>query len=810
MKNITFKTIAIILLQFIIVTSNSAQEPKKAGFKFNGYEVKNGKYTTKFQIYSDQEKNCDLTFQALPAEDRGGSFSSYSIEVNKTKSADKITFNQSGWQAITTKSHSIKLIRGNNTITFVSNGNDFPQIRDIRIFDGKNGVIAPMKRSSDKRSFPAKEKSESMKERYSYNYLYRPGVSLNQPYSYTFSLPLYYNAGDKATFYGPTANDPWFGPDESTVEYNVYFFNENPELLSVSNTSYNKYLYWQVDIPYTGLYYVLVEAKEEGAFGGVTLMINGDMMYRHSFVSNTTLSVAKDTPSYDFHSELDSCYHIFTVSSRSCDEYHEADPCLWLKKKKIDGTEIIIAYNDNNNISCDYEWGNNARISTKLPDRDTDNEYIRYNVLLSSTSPLCFANDTCDFYHSCWSTPYEGSGNLDMYLFPKLRRGDVIESGKAGEGDNNYDCIAWTLGINSTRIFPNSVDNNLEWFDKLYNNESVLTEYGWFKRPEGALKYTRVGATEDNSVIDIWGVEQGDSTYLTHGSIRKNSDGIPHGYDWESKMGPGVRIFHPRYALRESSYGNVVAHYRIADNQSANNNGLQRRVAASSTNGEFMEDNINLTPEEETQLNLELNNLPVTVKEEFDRLYHKWKEFVDSHSYFSDISHYMKCKEHDTLLTFIHSYKGSVVLVYDKFMKKDFMASAIIKALTNTPNTVYETIWNNLMNDRTIRTAKANITLFIKSALQAQKQEVTKPLFENNEGINITTEKSQIKIDTNGDFLISSVIIMDLVTNRVIEVSPVRKLSAGRYLNEYTVEPSIYSITYMVNGNTKNKKVVVH
>lgn len=51
---------------------------------------------------------------------------------------------------------------------------------------------------------------------------------------------------------------------------------------------------------------------------------------------------------------------------------------------------------------------------------------------------------------------------------------------------------------------------------------------------------------------------------------------------------------------------------------------------------------------------------------------------------------------------------------------------------------------------------------------------------------------------------------MDLVTNRVVEVSPARKLSGGRSVNEYTVEPGIYSVTYMVNGNTISKKVVVH
>ena len=801
MKTIVFKIMMVVALQLIFVAPHSAQESKKTDFKFSGYKVEDSKYTTRFQVYSEEEINCDLTFLALPAEDAKGNFSSYTMEVNKVETADKITFKQPGWQAVTTKNRSVKLIKGNNTISFVSSGKDLPQIRNIKIFDGRNS-IAPIRATPDIKKISSKKETVSTKEGSGYIYLYRPGVSLNQPYSYTFFLPLYYESGDRASFYGPTANDPSYGMYESTVEYNIYLFNENPELFSVSNTSNNKYLYWQVEIPYTGLYYLLVEAKESGISGAVTLLIDGNTMYRHSIVSNTTQYVAKDAPKDGFHTQLDSCYHIFTVSSRSCDKYHDADPCLWLKKRKTDGTEVVVAYNDNNNIPCDYKWGKNARISTKLSDDPSGAS--PYTVLLSSTSPLYFANDTCDLYHSCWSTPLEGGGNLTMSDFPKLRRGDVIESG--GQIIVNYNCIAWTLGINNTSIFPNPVDNNIEWFDKLYNNEYVLTESGWFKRPEGALKYTREGATEENSVIDIWGVEQGDSIFLTHGSIRKNSDGIPHGYDWESKIGINSQIFHPRYALRESSYGNVVAHYRIADNQSVNSNSIQGRTVISAINEEFMEDNIFLTPEEERILDSELNSLPATVKEEFEELYHKWKEFVDSHSYSSDIWYYMKCIEYDRIMSFINSHKGSVALVYDKFVNKDFMAAVLIKGLTTIPSTTYEAIWNNLMKDRTIRTSRANITLFIKSALQEQRKEITQQLLDNDKTINITAKKSLIKISTNaGEALIYSVLIMNLINNRILEISPTRKLSNGMYTDEYTVEPGIYSVTYTIGDNIIGK-----
>ena len=50
---------------------------------------------------------------------------------------------------------------------------------------------------------------------------------------------------------------------------------------------------------------------------------------------------------------------------------------------------------------------------------------------------------------------------------------------------------------------------------------------------------------------------------------------------------------------------------------------------------------------------------------------------------------------------------------------------------------------------------------------------------------------------------------MNLINNRILEISPTRKLSNGMYTDEYTVEPGIYSVTYTIGDNTKSKKVVV-
>lgn len=60
MKSIVSKSFVIILLQFIFVTSISAQESKKAGFKIKGYDVNSGKFTTTFQVKSEEDRSLRL------------------------------------------------------------------------------------------------------------------------------------------------------------------------------------------------------------------------------------------------------------------------------------------------------------------------------------------------------------------------------------------------------------------------------------------------------------------------------------------------------------------------------------------------------------------------------------------------------------------------------------------------------------------------------------------------------------------------------------------------------------------------------
>lgn len=812
------RTLIVFLILLVLWTFTSAMYANENIIvKFDHYKIEHGKGIASYTVYSEKSRNCDLSFLALPAEDINGNFPSYTIQINGSELAEKITFDLPGWQEIDTHNKDIVLNKGENTLSFISSGKDLPQIKGIEIFNEnkksalKNKILPTASDFKENKIAFHKEKSREIRSEITDTEpLYRPGVAFNQPHSYTFFIPLYYEAGDRASFYGPTASDPRFGMYESTIEYTVYFFNEKPELFSESATSNNKYLFWQIDsIPYTGVYYMLVEAKNQGEWGGVSLLINNNMLYKYSFVSNCTFAVFKDAPNGNIYvTNSDSCYNIFTINGKSGDQYHDADPCLWLKKHDYnDGSSSIVAYNDNNSVLSDFDWGNNARIRIPLSNSAS------YNVLLSSSYPMYFTNDTCDLYHSFWNNPDTICLTTSELNLPNLKYEDAIESSKPVW---DYNCFSWSAGITHGQIWTIDGELTLEGFDRLYNNETVQADFGKIVRPKSYPRYTRANATEENSVVDLWGRIENGKANIAHASIRNYSDGVPHGYDWESKLGGGfIRIFHPRYAM-SGYYGNVIANYRMADGQDVSNNNPQIMMAKAIADGELIIENILLTPEEKDLISCEISCVPKKKTDEFELLYNSWKHYVSQRKYDSNMLNFKKCEEYTELLNLLNSFLKGEFLVYDKFIEGDFLASILIMDLSTKPGSRTKFQWDSIMEaplvNNIVRTPTANITLFIKSILQ--KGEIPEKegiIHSNDDEFNVITSPSQLTV--NVDIKESSkyaVRIMNLTTNSTHELVPERNIPKGKYTHICNVSPGLYIVTYILNDNINSKKIVVH
>ena len=550
---------------------------------------KNGKAVTNFTFSARQKQSCGISFFTLPAEHLNGQYSYIALLVNGKPYKKKIMFNQNGWQEVTLKTNSLLLNKGDNIISFVSDNNIPAQIRNLRISYSDSDTL----KQQDVKSTEISEMMTTLSYDSNNPHVlepkdaptYRPGVAWNYPIHPVFLLKCYFHQGEDVNFLAPSAHDPLFGQYQGDIEYRLHFFHEDPSVFYVSNTTKNKFMSFQSgSLPKDGVYYVLIEPTNENKAGWITVRINQNL-YKRVFTSPAhKMKILKNQPNGKIYVQNpQSEFNIFTQNPSIDSSGIVADPLIWILK---DDTTIV-AFNDNyvNQYhkngngelvpdSLRYDWKQNARVRTCLPN---DANYTAKVATGYSYSDL---TSTCDFYHSYWSTPetwYEDIGKD----YPHIVLEDVIESGLMTiplSNTKSYNCYSWSVGVDTMIISIHTP--TFEWLDKLYNNEPVpCSENGnqTFCRPQNAVKFTRVGATEENAVIDVWGTKENGVYTINHVSIRSDlyqttdMEKKPHGFDWESKLGVyGPRVFHPRKALKNrenqsGGFGYIIGHYRIAN-----------------------------------------------------------------------------------------------------------------------------------------------------------------------------------------------------------------------------------------------------
>lgn len=797
MNNSLMKKFLLFLITALATISASAT---KATIAFEKFSQSNGKGVAAFTLNSPENTLCALSFYILPVERDSNQFSDYTICVNN-RQISTIKIDTHGWQMQTTPC-TVELKAGENTITFTSSRNDLPQIRNLQIVQQpllpKVASLKAAKTNTSTLNHTSPLRANVP------NPYFKPGVKQNVPYTCTFTLALHYNAGDNAYFYAPSAWDPRFGMYESKVDFRLYFFYENPDSFSVSNVTTNKTFQWHVNnLPCTGTYYILAEALTD-TVSAMSLYINGIGIYRNQIISNTTFeNIEKNR--HPNGEEAYNCYHLFTANSRSCNSYTEGDPCLWLKATSSNNsTPRIVAYNNDNQTPSDFDWGKNARIVTPLT--DTTN----YSLLLSSNNPLFFEHDTCDVYYSKWNQySYSTTNDTVFPLYPNLRYTDAINSESADV--NKYNCIAWSAGTIYEQISP---DHPISYYDSLYNNLRVKTKTNsYFQRLPNSIKYTREGATTENSVVDLWGfiTERGDS--IVHATIRTPIDGIPHGYDWESKLGSSdLRMFHPRYAFLNSNYGQILYHYRIAENQdkTATRTNFYKMVA----DEEITVRTYQLTDEETATLSSYVSQ--IDNKNHIELLYDMWNKKTLSMKHL-DMYFYDKNDEYKKLLEVIENTQLGEYFVYQKFIEGDFKAILLIcKIYKKNSNAIssWETIMTEEVPRNVIYNQKSRVTCFIKELLKketsnTQNSNKTLSKLSNTDPFNIIVQEHNVEITFNIKSLSSfSLYVVDLQTN-AMELIDSQNTAQGRYQYTHHLASGIYTMVYYLNGNINCRKITV-
>lgn len=573
----------------------------------------------------------------------------------------------------------------------------------------------------------------------------------------------------------------------SNTPHRLSVFNVEDKTISWSSTSNSEHRtdMW-VDIPADGYYKIIVRTNTMGTTGVCDVL-----MYNKYILKDMPISMTR----YIVGQEANKTLNTFTAHS-------SVKSSIWCEAG-LSGK--VLAYNDGYNGNGDYEWGNNARIK-KSYDILVKNVYI---AAANSSSPL----GKCDLYIGC------GVDNTILgSSFPSLKSDDMIRS--AGI-NSEYNCIGWTGGLISwawpmTEMLEDIKDPKaqLSWFDNFYGKE----------RYPGSPVYTRNGANENNSVIDLWGYVEGsivsgfiikDTTAYTHASIRKCLDGIPHGYDWESKCGSLPRIFHPRYSLKGKDYGRVVHYYRPVNN-------IQKSATIDEViaDGMAVMENVKLTSGELAIIEDGISKIDGDIILEFGNLFSEWKSLWES-NVASNPFILKKHEKYTKLLDFCkdHDSESLRCLVFKMLSDSGMCAMNLVIDLYLSGN---RSLMNEVVSYNALNKYDENGAFIIRSPLSQTKMFVKKILgVSSKSSVNVCNETMNYSVDVesvSSQLLVNvSIEVPSLITivisdkdGNITNVLNNVKLESGKYSFPINVSNhGIYYVRTIIDGEWVVKKIII-
>lgn len=509
---------------------------------------------------------------------------------------------------------------------------------------------------------------------------YRPSISIKydpeKNYTYVEDAPIQYTY--RNTFALTKGQTVTFSTGKATsyddVDTVIHFFaTSNPtESTSWANDNYNSPLYSQltVTIPISGNYTLLVR-KRDAQQGYCNVYQNGNLLKENAKLGGYILSCNNNVTGYQ---------NFFTANSNN------VDTILYV----MDSLHRVVAYNDDysyfgESITGDFSWGNHSRVHKSFTVAPS-------YVFVSSFSTD--GNGTTDIYSSC----LDGYYNSSPSSFPNLK---AVDSINAANPSTDYNCIAWSGGIMSRWVDPFNTGYT-QYMEPWYNANPIVAFDNYYgnnpPRYAGAITY--VPTTNANeAIIDVYSL----NGVWEHAAVRKPGNEMPHGYDWESKLGGNERIFHPRYSLEGGGYGNIARYYKIAS--SKNNIGefemvdenntisFEQSVACGKTvlcSSILSEDAINIIQSQK-------NNLDSNILSKFELLFSSWVESINCNEELRNKSYryyFTQIPEFTMLNNIVNEHSELVYVILDLYIQKQDIYT----------RTLFETVVV-LMNERTIELA---------------------------------------------------------------------------------------------------------
>jgi hypothetical protein len=551
-------------------------------------EIVGNKSVTSIYVTATRSYNYKIGLWMMGVKHSDGSYSSYQLIINGVPQTDSVFTSKGDWQFVRVGGQgTFHLNAGADTIQLIGTPTDIPTVEEIIgdamvLYSNHETNYELTKTHQD--SYPP---SVSLLPEVDYNKEFHYSMAsndstyppcyftahLDRRMYYTFYRQEYYTAGQTVTFQTDTLGG---------VHHVLHVFSKgdpsNHTWTASSTEGTGGHAQLTVYITRSDYYYILVRAREADAWGTCNLRINSDRIFENVPVNNLCTDIYVATPFSDK-------FVCFAKSS-------SADPMIFILNDTTIAGNIINYNNDypyNQTVSS-YNWGKNARV----------NMFVRnkYWMLTTSKCPIVrnSAEPLVDSYTGC---KYRGIQDND---FPYYFVDDYMYSSAPS---TYYNCISWALG---------------EWMigywldDKIIDNQFVPGlghEIATIDSLFSIYGLSRTGATSNNADVDLWGTVNGNGTpNCLHASVKAKRHRFAAGYDWESKLGSYVRVFHPRYALENGVYGNVIAHYHYAASLPGPSPDPKRIIL-----------NVGLSPTDTQIITSKVSSVSRQVRETFEDLY---------------------------------------------------------------------------------------------------------------------------------------------------------------------------------------------
>lgn len=591
---------------------------------------------TTFGITVPTEGDYYLHFWAIIPKTKSGVFTKYKVMVNGVLLNETIKANSTEWHyAPLSGSGKVHFKQGANSVKIIGTPTNQPNVE--LIYASTNGVIPANSYNILKKNIllqnptfldPVNANSSTTEKvrdkELSFNeYQYYTGTAV-----YTFKTQVYLTKGQTLSIKSKSQ-----GKKPHVLE--VFGGNYKDSSWAVSSNGGEELTFSQV-APRNGIYNIRLRMFNQDDLSYGKLTINDTIVYEKIPMSNSSI-ISSILPDEEFNT--------FTTNS-------SGDPAIYFEETgPLPGK--IIAYNDDYGCptGSTYNWKNEARIKRQL---SNEAEVVHITSAFSH-DPYT----TYELYVGCKSsTLHQTYENANAF--------DLIESSRININSKyGYNCFAWSGGITSEWIYPFESGS-------VYRKDTELESFDYYYSTRGL---TREGATAENSVVDLYVAGTAKDEYICHASVRNGADSNTHGYDWESKLGDWVRVFHPRYAFvggpycghDSIGYGRVKYHYiRKPDAQLRT---LEEEIADGTSAIEYVE----FSTEDKTYIQNKIDAISSDVLQEFNCLYADW-ERICNNTYHSNLNIIADCNSYRRVLEYVQTHQELRYVLMQKLADGGFAA----------------------------------------------------------------------------------------------------------------------------------------